>query len=60
MIFIKLINRFSLNIVAIKANDIPISQGFDTIVLSRDFITGLLLGTTFVFILIGLSKKSES
>ena len=60
MLLTKLINFLPLNIAANKANEIPINQGLDNIVISRDFITGLLLCFAFVFILLGLFKNSET
>lgn len=60
MLLIYFITTSPLSTAANIANDIPITQGLDNIVISRDFISGFLLGAAFVFILIGLFKTKES
>ncbi len=60
MLFINFITLFPLSIAANKHIATPVNQGLDVIILNKDFVSGLLLGVGFVFILIGLSKRSES
>ena len=54
------ITLFPLSTAVKTATNIPTSQGFDNSLFNLDFVSGFLLGISFVFILIGLSEKLDS
>ena len=60
MSIIPLIQFFILSADKIKAiitNDIPISQGSEYILLNRDFVTGLLIGSAIVCFVLAIFKE---
>lgn len=57
MSFIYIINLLPLSTAVNKVNEIPITQGVENSFL--DFISGFLLGMSFIFILIGLSENID-
>lgn len=59
MSFIYIITLLPLSTAVNKVNEIPITQGFENSLFNLDFISGFLLGMSFIFILIGLSENID-